>query len=178
MMREMEKSHKIIGIKETLVGNFQTMHFNTIPQIELVRFIEDAIKIFQPDAIVTHHPTDVHSDHQQVSIACNTAARISQRQTVSVNRIKALYYMEVPSSTDWGSASGTNGFRPNTYVGVSGEDFNAKIEALKVYTEGSVLRNPPHPRSEKALEALAVKRGSEIGCLMAESFECVFKEGI
>lgn len=65
MMKEMEKSHDIVGIKETEIGNFATMHFNTIPQIELVRFIENAITKFQPDIVITHHPVDIHSDHQE-----------------------------------------------------------------------------------------------------------------
>lgn len=178
MMKEMEKSHQIIGVKKTEVGNFQTMHFNTIPQIELVRFIENAIMMFQPDIVVTHHPADIHSDHQQVSIACKTAARISQRQTVRMNKISGFYYMEVMSSTDWGSTSNIVGFKPDTYMSVSNDDFEAKIQALEAYTEGAVLREPPHPRAKRSLEALAIKRGSEIGSMLAESFECVFKEGM
>ena len=178
MMNEMIKSHNIIGIKETKIGNFETMHFNTIPQIELVRFIEDAVIEYQPDIVITHHPSDIHSDHQQVSVACRTAVRISQRQTMCVNKIQSFYYMEVPSSTDWGSASNESGFKPNTYMEITGDDFEAKIKGLEVYTEGAVLREAPHPRSKRALESLAIKRGSEIGFLMAEAFECVFKEGM
>jgi hypothetical protein len=34
----------------------------------------------------------------------------------------------------------------------------------------SELRGFPHPRSVEALEALAIKRGSEIGVKYAESF--------
>ena len=39
---------------------------------------------------------------------------------------------------------------------------------MKAYE--SELREFPHPRSLKAIEALAIKRGSEIGVKYAESF--------
>ena len=74
MINEMKKSHGIVGVKETEIGSFDTMHFNAIPQIELVRFIENAIIKYQPDVVITHHPSDIHSDHQQVSIACSRIA--------------------------------------------------------------------------------------------------------
>ena len=175
MIREMELSHKILGVQETMIGNFMTLHFNTIPQIELVKFIESAISKYQPDVVITHHECDLHSDHQQVSLACKAAVRLSQRQTKVVNHIKEFYYMEVPSSTDWGVATGSRPFIPNTYINISDDDFKAKVESLKVYSEGAVLREMPHPRSEEALKALAVKRGTEIGYMMAESLEMVFR---
>lgn len=175
MMEEMEKSHRIVGISETMAGNFCTLHFNTIPQIELVKFIEEAIIKFTPDVIVTHHPSDLHNDHKQVSEACNVAARLAQRQIGDIKPIKALYYMEVMSSTDWGANTAIEAFLPDTYTEISEEDYNAKIAALEVYTEGAVLRPAPHPRSKEALNALAVKRGSEIGYKMAEAFKTVFK---
>lgn len=175
MINEMELSHKILGIKETMIGNFMTLHFNTIPQIELVKFIESAIYKYQPDIVITHHECDLHSDHQQVSLACKAAVRLSQRQTKAVNHIKEFYYMEVPSSTDWGVATGERPFIPNTYIHISEDDFRAKIESLKVYSEGAVLREMPHPRSEEALKALAIKRGTEIGFMMAEAFEVAFR---
>ena len=178
MMEEMEKSHKIVGITDTVSGNFCTLHFNTTPQIELVKFIEDAIIKFEPDVVVTHHPSDLHNDHKQVSEACNVAVRLSQRQIYSIKKIEAYYYMEVLSSTDWGANTTENTFIPDTYTEIEQEDFEAKINALKVYTEGAVLRPAPHPRSEEVLKSLAIKRGAEIGYKKAEAFKTVFKGGL
>lgn len=170
MMDDMEVSHEILGVCRTYVGEFETMHFNVTPEQELVEFIEKAIHDFEPDIVITHHPSDLHDDHRHVSQACTTAVRMPQRGISEMNPIKEYMYMEVPSSTDW-----ANSFVPNVYSEISQDDFDAKIRSLEVYTEGAVLREAPHPRSKKVLKALAVKRGSEIGYMMAEAFQLVFK---
>lgn len=178
MMDDMKKSHAIIGVRKSYVGDFPTMRFNVTPQRELVRFVERAISDCQPDVVVTHHPSDLHNDHQNTSIACRTAVRLPQRQIQFSNSIKAFYYMEVPSSTDWAVSSIHDSFIPNAYSEIGEEHFEKKVDALKVYQEGAIIRDNPHPRSEIMLRALALKRGSEIGYGMAESFELVFGGGI
>ena len=72
---------------------------------------------------------------------------------------------EILSETEWGQEIEV--FKPNVYVDIT-KTFNKKIEAMKAYE--SELREFPHPRSLKAIEALAIKRGSEIGVKYAESF--------
>jgi len=175
MMDEMKLSHAVLGVKKTFIGDFETMHFNVTPEQELVEFIENAIKAFEPDVVVTHHPSDLHNDHHHVSLACTTAVRLPQRQVREMNRIKEFLYMEVPSSTDWAVSNVEPSFMPNVYCEISNSDFEAKILSLEVYTEGAVLRQPPHPRSKEVLKAFAIKRGSEAGYYMAEAFQLVFK---
>ncbi len=175
MMYEMTLSHKILGVKQEYIGEFETMHFNVTPEQELVEFIEDAIRKFEPDVVFTHHPSDLHNDHHHVSLACTTAVRLPQRQIKTMNRIKEFLYMEVPSSTDWAVSNVNDSFIPNVYSEISDTDFEAKIKSLEVYTEGSVLRQPPHPRSKEVLKAISIKRGSEVGFYMAEAFQLVFK---
>lgn len=177
MMYDMKKSHAIIGVRKSYVGDFPTMRFNVTPQRELVQFIERAISDCQPDIVVTHHPSDLHNDHQNTSIACRTAVRLPQRQTQISNRIKNFYYMEVPSSTDWAVSNIHDSFIPNVYSEIDETHFSKKINALQVYQEGAIIRKSPHPRSEEMLKALAMKRGSEIGYKLAESFELVFGGG-
>ena len=55
---------------------------------------------------------------------------------------------------------------------MSEEDVDAKIRAIGVYKE--VVRKPPHPRSEKSIQALATVRGSQCGILCAEAFQQIF----
>lgn len=81
--------------------------------------------------------------------------------------------MEVQSSTDWALNPAIEVFRPNTYVPVSREAVEAKIQALAVYE--SVIRPVPHPRSEEAIRALPLLRGAQAGVPYAEAFQCVFK---
>ena len=178
MMNEMELSHKILGVRKSFVGNFETMHFNVTPEEELVKFIENAIKEVEPDVVITHHPSDLHNDHFHVSNACRTAVRLSQRQIAIINRVKAFYYMEIPSSTDWAQNGTKHPFIPDSYSEIGEEDLEAKIKSLKVYTEGAVIRDMPHSRSELSLRAYSIKRGTEIGYNMAEGFELVFQGDI
>jgi len=48
-----------------------------------------------------------------------------------------------------------------------------KLVALAAYK--GVMRQFPHPRSEKAIEGLAAYRGVQSGCCYAEAFECVLR---
>lgn len=178
MMKEMRRSHDVLGIGKEYIGEFETMCFNSTPQLELVQFIEKAIRDCKPQIIITHHPSDLHSDHHQVSVACKAAARLAQRQTDDLPRVRAFYYMEVPSSTDWGEGGTSDGFRPDTFMPISEDDFYAKMEALYVYSEGGVVRRSPHPRSEDMLKARAMVYGSSIGSEFAEAFQTVFREGV
>ena len=172
MIEDMKETHRMLGVKGSFVGNFPTLDFNNVPHIELVRFIEQAIKVVQPDYIFTHHPSDLHNDHRHTSSACQVAARLHQRGIGNVKKVRGLYYMEVPSSTDWSLNSGSKPFTPDTFCQVMKEDVDAKIEALRLYD--GVVRPFPHSRSEEALTALAVSRGTQIGCRYAEAFESVY----
>ena len=66
-----------------------------------------------------------------------------------------------------------NAFRPNVYVEVGKGGGDAKIKALGMYR--GVMRPYPHPRSNEAMEGLAAWRGSQIGCMYAEAFECAMR---
>jgi LmbE family N-acetylglucosaminyl deacetylase len=126
--------------------------------------IESVIKSFKPDCLITHGVHDVNTDHSILCKAALIAARLPQRQTGYTEKISCVLHMEVPSSTDWGI-----GFVPNYFLSLNKEDLYAKIEALKVYD--GVLREQPHPRSEKSITALAQVRGSACGHEYAEAFE-------
>ena len=83
--------------------------------------------------------------------------------------------MEVQSSTDWALNPSEERFKPNTFIEVSPEAVDAKVDAMAAYE--NVIRPVPHPRSTKALYALPVLRGSQAGYPLAEAFECVFRRG-
>lgn len=169
-------SHAILGVKKSYVGDFGCMRFKDEDHHAIVRFIEAAIKDCQPDYLITHHPADVHVDHGITSECCMEASRLPMRQIAEVKPIRRIMYMEIPSSTDW-NISPTNGiFIPNLFVGVSDEDVIEKIKAIGVYND--VMRKPPHPRSNGAINALATLRGSQSGQMLAESFQLVFGTGV
>tara|TARA_Y100000994_G_scaffold188900_1_gene157807 strand:+ start:342 stop:1016 length:675 start_codon:yes stop_codon:yes gene_type:complete len=164
------KAQQIVGAEPPILGSFPNIKFNTIPHLELVQFIEHYIENLSPDYIFTHHPFDINIDHQETSKACQAASRLFQRKTVKP--IKGLYFMEVPSATDWTFKFGSNSFCPNSYIEIGKTGLDKKIEALDTY-EG-VMRKFPHPRSNEVLTGLAQLRGGESGYIYAESFQLVF----
>lgn len=161
-----------LGFGAPIFGDFPNIRMNTVPHLELVQFIEEAIRETAADTLVTHHPGDINDDHQQVARACQAAARLAQRSSGSL-RLRALMSMEVLSSTDWQFPGQTPTFVPNTFVEIGEEFLDRKIRALGRY-EG-VMRPYPHPRSPEALRALATVRGAESGVHLAEAFNTAFQ---
>lgn len=169
---DMRASFEVTGIKNSYIGSFPNIKFNNVDHLALVQFIEAAIRQSQPDVIITHHPGDTNNDHLHTSLACQAAVRLFQRQP-SVKPLGEMWYMEVPSSTEWCINASLNKFEPNTFIEIGEEGVSKKLEALAAY--GGVQRPYPHPRSDEAVKGLAAYRGSQSGCLYAEAFQCVLR---
>jgi len=97
-----------------------------------------------------------------VSRACLVAARPHQDKFPR----NVLAY-ETLSETNWNAPYVSAAFAPNVYVSIDGF-LSRKLDAMRAY--GSQLRDPPHERSLKALEALATLRGATVHCAAAEGF--------
>lgn len=173
IVADMEKSHKIIGVKRLFPYGYIDSNFHNADHRKMVKDIEEVIRAFEPDDIFTQHPGDINTDHYWTAASCMEAFRLWQRGREELHPVSALYLMEVQSSSDWALNPSEKRFSPNTYVEVSEEAVCAKIEALAVYE--NVVRPIPHPRSEAALTALPVLRGAQAGVKLAEAFECVFR---
>lgn len=165
------KAQKIMGCEPPILGTFPNIQFNTIPHLELVQHIEKIIEEVEPDYIFTHHPYDLNNDHYHVSKACQAASRLYQRK--NIKRIKGLYFMEIPSSTDWAYPVDGNIFQANTFVEIGNEFLGLKLEALQAYHD--VMRPFPHPRSIEGITGLAAYRGGQSGSNYAEAFQGIFQ---
>lgn len=161
------KAQEIVGAEAPILGPFPNIKFNSVPHLDLVQFVEKYIEEIQPDVVITHHPYDLNSDHYHTSKACQAAVRLFQRKPMKP--LKALYFMEIPSSTDWAFPVAGQQFRPDTFIEIGEDGLSKKIEALYAY-EG-VMRPYPHPRSDEAIRALAVIRGSQVGRNLCEGFQ-------
>lgn len=168
------KANRLLGFTEPILGGFPNIRMNTVDHIDIVQFIEKQIIDFSPLRIFTHHPSDLNDDHVQISRACVAAARLFQRRS-AVSRLQSLSYMEILSATDWSFPINGSGFEPNTYIDVT-DHIESKIKALGCYRD--VMRNAPHPRSEKVMRGHAVYRGGQSGFLYAESFQTVFQTNL
>lgn len=159
------------GFQPPVLGSFSNIKMNTVPHLDLVRFIEAQIERFAPARILTHHPSDLNDDHGQVARSCLPAARLSQRRG-ELHQVPSVYFMEIPSATDWAFPSGQEMFTPTIYSEIT--DFlETKIAALECYR--NVPRPFPHPRSREAIVALAAHRGAQSGLGYAEAFQAVFQ---
>ena len=166
------RAHEILGVQRAFSGSFPNIRMNTVPHLELVQFVERCIEDFGAEAVVTHHPSDTNIDHAMTSGAVQAAVRLFQRRE-NIPPLRELWYMEVPSSTEWALDSSANRFTPSLFVEIGEEGLNKKLEALSCYA--GVMRPYPHPRSDEALRGLAAWRGAQAGCCYAEAFECVFR---
>lgn len=169
---DLNASSDFLGIHRKFEATFPNIEMNTVPHLKLVQFIESAIRESEPDIIITHHPADTNNDHLQTSMACQEAVRLFQRRP-EVKRVLELWYMEVPSCTEWKINSAMVSFNPNCYVEVGKEGVDAKVKALSMYR--GVMRPYPHPRSAEFIEGLAAYRGGQWGLMYAEAFEVVVR---
>lgn len=174
LLTDQQEAFAIMGVTKFYAADFPNIKMNTVPHLGLVQFIEGCIVDFKADAIITHHPADTNNDHVMTSFAAQAACRLFQRRE-NIPALKELLYMEVPSSTEWSMDSSANRFTPNYFVEIGEEGVAIKIKALSAYK--GVMRDYPHPRSIKAIDALAAYRGCQVGCNYAESFECVYRRG-
>jgi len=154
-----------LGAKDLFMYSLPDNRFDSIPLLDVVKVVEALVEQVQPEVIYTHHGGDLNVDHQMVNRAVLTATRPLQGQVV-----KDIYAFEIPSSTEWAFQSFTPVFKPNTFVDIS-VSIDTKIAAMEFYE--SEARAFPHPRSPKALRAIADRWGSVVGCGATEAFELI-----
>jgi LmbE family N-acetylglucosaminyl deacetylase len=165
------RAQRILGLRPPIVGSFPNIEFDTVSHLEIVRFIETAILETGAGVIFTHDPGDLNQDHRVTSHACQAAARLFQRRA-DVPPLRALFFMEVLSSTDWAFRGGDGPFTPDAFF-PAGPTLEKKIEALAAYR--GVMRPFPHPRSAEILRGLAAYRGGQSGVGCAEAFRTAFR---
>ena len=171
LVNDMYNAAKHIGINKIEIGDFPNIEFNNVPHLKLVQFIEKAILKYEPDTIITHHPSDLNNDHLHTSLACQAALRIFQRKP-DIKPVNELLFMEVLSSTEWSINDAFNQFKPNYFVEIGEDGLKTKIEALQMYK--GVTRDYPHPRSTIGITGLSAFRGGQSGLKYAEAFQVAF----
>jgi LmbE family N-acetylglucosaminyl deacetylase len=161
--RDAEAARLRLGYQTLAFHDLPDNRFDSVPLLDIVKIVEKEKLAFAPEVVLTHHEGDVNVDHQLTCRAVVTATRPLEGECVHT-----LLSFETPSSTEWQAANHPLPFRPNVFLEVSGEDLQAKLEAMECYA--LERRALPHPRSPRSLEALAAWRGSTIGCAFAEAF--------
>ncbi|WP_424017676.1 PIG-L deacetylase family protein [Halorientalis pallida] len=158
---EIAAATETLGIADWHELSYPSVKLDTVPQKEINDDIAGLVDSLEPDTVFLPHYVDLNHDHEIVFEAGLVAARPQS----GVDRILAY---ETLSESEWGSPSGN--FDATVYVDIA-TTIDAKIEAMNAYE--SEVREFPHPRSERAIRALATKRGSEAGYEAAEAFELI-----
>lgn len=168
MADDMRKSHRLLGVHQVHGLGLRNLAIEHESAADVVPRLEQIIDRFSPDIIFTHSPTDINPDHRAVSTFAQQAARFYQRR-LTHHRVRALFFIEVLSSTDWGAGP----FEPDTFLEITEDGLARKIEALACYQ--NVLRHETHPRSERDIKALAVYRGCTVGVQYAEAVKTCWR---
>lgn len=157
----MHRACEILGIDSVTSHALPDNRLDTIPLLDIVKIIDETIKIIQPFSVLSHHAGDVNIDHRIVHDAVIAACRPVPQHPVS-----ELLFFEVPSSTEW-HFSQSAAFCPNYFIDVT-KHVDTKLAALNAYR--AELREFPHPRSIAAVTALMAWRGATVGVKAAEAF--------
>ena len=154
---------KTLGFEWLDGGNFPDNSLDSVPLLELVKFIEEFKVELQPQRVYCHYRHDLNIDHELAARATLTAFRPEPDAIC-----REVLSFEVPSSTDYGALSGAPAFKPNYFVDVTSY-WKLKEKAMVAY--GSEVRPSPHSRSFSGLKNLAGYRGASVGVALAEAFQ-------
>jgi LmbE family N-acetylglucosaminyl deacetylase len=159
------KAGSLMGASTVQVLGFPDQKLDVMPLLEITQAIEREIELIQPDTIFTQHGGDLNQDHVITYRATLTATR-----PMAGGCVRRVYAYEVPSSTEWAFQRFTPHFQPSVFFDIA-DTLEVKIAAMQVYE--SEVRDFPHPRSPRALQATAHRWGSVVGLDAAEAFELV-----
>lgn len=160
--KEIEVVSKLYGFDQVKILGLPPAKLDTIPMGNLVQSMGMLIKKLSPEIIYLPYPGDIHTDHKvvfDVTASCSKWFRY--------NSVKRVLAYETLSETEFGISPDNNGFRPNVFVNIEGF-LDKKIEIMNTFV-GEVAEFP-FPRSDQAIKALAMLRGSAAGCQAAEAF--------
>jgi LmbE family N-acetylglucosaminyl deacetylase len=155
-----ERAAKVLGADSVSFRDFPDNRMDTVALLDVVCAVEAFLAETPAAVIYTHHLGDLNIDHRIVHQAVLTASRpLPGRQA------RRIYAGEALSSTEW--ALSCQSFAPTTYIDIA-PVLEKKLAALGCY-EGE-MRDFPHPRSVRAVRALAALRGAQSGLDAAEAF--------
>jgi LmbE family N-acetylglucosaminyl deacetylase len=151
-----------LGALEPAFLGLPDNRLDSLDLLDITQAIEGIISKVGPSIVYTHHAGDLNIDHAICHRAVVTACR-----PLPGSKLRAIYAMEVPSSTEWAEPTESNAFQPARFVDISAVQ-DLKRRALEAYAEE--MRPYPHPRSFEAVEALGKWRGASAGLHIAEAF--------
>jgi LmbE family N-acetylglucosaminyl deacetylase len=162
-----ENAAKELGLEWVGKFDFPDNNLDSVSLLEIIKAIEKIKEKIKPSMVYTHHFGDLNIDHKIVFEATLTAFRPQPNEMC-----REIRTFEIPSATDYGAFGASNIFVPNLYIDID-NFWDAKLSALKYY--GDEIREVPHARSLKGIDALSQVRGMSVGMHRAEAFSVIRK---
>jgi LmbE family N-acetylglucosaminyl deacetylase len=156
---------RLLGAADVVLAGFPDNRMDTVPQLEVAQTIEREIARVRPEVVFTQHGGDLNIDH-----VVTFRATLAATRPMPGCAVRRVYAYEVASSTEWAFQQFEPRFTGQVFVDISAH-LDAKVAAMAIYE--SEVRPFPHPRSEKALRAIAQRWGSVAGVPAAEAFACI-----
>jgi LmbE family N-acetylglucosaminyl deacetylase len=157
------KAMTILNIQDFELHDLPCGRLDQIPIIKINKIIENAIRSFEPDTVLTHSPYDANNDHKIVFNSTIMATRPGAQ-----NHVNKLMSYEVLSSSEWAFV---NTFTPNYFEELSENNVSLKWKALEAYE--SEVKSYPFPRSLEGIRSLAMNRGMQSGFAFAEAYHLI-----
>ena len=162
---ECRKADEYLGVKEIFFMDFLAARIEEIPRHVLNGAFISLIQRIQPEVVYLPHRGDMQLDHKLTVDAAMVALRPKYNHVIS-----KIYSYETVSETGWDIPNVMNEFIPNVYNDIS-DYLDIKIEALSMYK--SQIADYPNARSLKAINALALYRGTTVSVKAAEAFSLI-----
>jgi LmbE family N-acetylglucosaminyl deacetylase len=159
---------KSLGVTDVKFYDLPCGRLDTIPIIDINKIIENEVRSFNPNILMTHSEYDTNNDHRIVNRSVMMATRPGVFDT-----LKKVISFEIQSSSEWNF---NDAFLPNVFEELKGSDLEKKWDALSCYK--SEIQSYPHPRSYKGMQTLARYRGMQIGYNLAEAYRIIWSIGV
>lgn len=141
---------------------FAATRIDAVPLGDLVQAVRAVLHAVQPAVVYLPFRDDAHSDHRVLFDAAQAGLKWFRNRA-----LREVLVYETLSETGYHLAPDAAAFKPTLYVDIT-PHLEGKLAAMALYE--SEIAHPPFPRSEAALRAQALLRGSECGCAAAEAF--------
>lgn len=167
-MSEVERAMKVLDVANYEVlfkGEEKHLKLDTVPQTEIVSWVEKATQKVKPTISVIPCQGHYHQDHRALNDACVAAYRPAPPGLKHFVPIVIAYGH---SAAGWGGE--VFNFRPNFFADITSV-IDLKLESLACYE--SQLCEYPHPRSLEGVRHNAASWGAYSGSTYAEPYECL-----
>jgi len=160
--KEIQEVIKKFGFEEFIQLDYITTQLNSESKLLMIPKMTQIFSRIEPEIVYVVNRSDSHSDHRYLFEAVFSASKTFRQPS-----IKKILMYECISETEFSAPLTENIFIPNYFVDIT-PFLDEKINIMNIYT--SEISDPPFPRSEENIRALATLRGSTAGVIAAEAF--------